>query len=115
MTPFEINQAWKLRAQGFSYRKIAEAIGTCSAKTIRLTLHPHGRRPARATPPKRNPDVHRVIKRINKPPPQEVLDAAERAYQIRMSAHLTLGQALLGDPLPGQSALDKRKSDVHSP
>ena len=54
------------------------------------------------------PKVHKVVKRFNVVP-QEVQDEADRMYQARMNQHLTTGQQLLGDPMPGRSALDQKK------
>lgn len=113
MTPDQINRAWKLRAANKSYQAIGEALGV-SAKQVRLTLHPV-RRPARKpshTIKAPFPNAHKVVKRFTTIP-QAVQDEADRMYQARMTAHLTTGQQLLGDPMPGRSALDKRKTDVH--
>lgn len=110
LLPDQINRAWKLWAQGWSYSKIGESLG-CDRKTVKMALHPFRR--SRPDYKKPYPNDHKVIKRATVPP-NDVLEQRDRAYEARMSAHLTIGQALLGDPLPGQSALDKRKSNVHS-
>lgn len=109
LTLEQINRAWKLRAAGKNYQEVAESLGV-SAKTVRTTLHPVRRTPRKPSHTIKAPfpNAHKVIKRFMTVP-QSVQDEADRMYQARMNAHLTTGQQLLGDPMPGRSALDQRR------
>lgn len=103
MTPEQISAARKLRARDYSYRQIAIELGqSLTASIVRNALHP-GLRPARIRYV--GMTNHKVSRRYNRPPPQEVLQAAETDAVNRMA--MTPSQLLLGDPPPGRSALDK--------
>jgi hypothetical protein len=54
------------------------------------------------------PGFNKVLKQQTKVP-ESVLEQREAMYRLKMSDALTIGQTLLGDPLPGQSALDKKR------
>ena len=107
LTPADILKAWKMRAAGATFRDISAALGW-SSRAIRLALFPdkHTRPDYR----KPLPGQHKVIKR-NSTVPESVLAERERMYKIRYTEPLTLSQQYLGDPLPGQSALDRKQRE----
>jgi hypothetical protein len=90
------NAAWQKIAEGFPGRSF------CAVRQRHLTLRQRadGIERDRAYRTRAKPQIRTVPDRKNKP------DRPQRAE------HLTLTSALLGDPLPGRSALDRRRAGI---
>lgn len=108
----QIVEARKMRQRHMSWQRIADAFG-CSAKTVRRPLdqewsakRAQGIREARryrnARRAKR--EVRMIREAPSARPSQEMLDARQQPA--------TIGQLILGDPLPGRSALDRRQAST---
>lgn len=103
LTEDQIAAASKLRATGMGFDKIAKALGL-SRFALECELIP-GRRQAQVerTRGYRSGEIRRVEKAGVAVAPDSVL--AEREARLAKS-HSDLTAELMGDPLPGRSALD---------
>jgi hypothetical protein len=108
--PVEINieRAQKLKADGWSYNRIGEIFGT-TGQTIRVRIDPeYGamrlQRSAEIKKANRGFAIKDVLPSERRAP---VEDVAARLAEIPQDTR-TQGQRLMGDPLPGRSALDRR-------
>lgn len=106
LTPEQITQAKRWHAAGRNYAWMTEQLG-CTADTIRRALDPEwtekrnaGVRANRAARRGDKPESGRELRPII---PADVLFDRER----RRSANPTPNMSILGDPLPGRSALDR--------
>ena len=114
VTPRLIEQAKILRANHLSWRSIAMRLDV-SEWHIHCAVEPafrEFRRNRVRNPPKDKRETvnsavgHEVRSRTHQPP-AEVLREAEEALELRLKRSPT--DELLGDPLPGRSALDQRQ------
>jgi hypothetical protein len=103
-----VEKARALKAQGWGYTRIGELLGT-TGQTVKTRLEPDYEelRKQRTNEIRRShrgysiKDVVLSERRV----PEEIL--AARLAEIPQDTR-TQGQRLLGDPLPGRSALDRR-------
>ena len=84
-----------MRAAGVSYRHIAQALHVSEDRVKMKFANESARLRMESGEPKRNAG-----------PPNAVLIERDRATSVEVS----LTAAVMGDPLPGRSALDKRRS-----
>jgi hypothetical protein len=104
ITKEELQKAYHLREEGFSWGDITNALGRTNDRAIRDRLRRELGMPiARRT----NIRIHSSGPRHD-PPTQAALDERERAY----AGEQTFSQMHFGDPLPGRSALDKRNISI---
>jgi hypothetical protein len=114
VTPNLIEKAKLLRANHLSWRSIAMRLDV-SEWHIHCAVEPQFREFRRnrvRNPPKDkrvtvNSAVGHEVRFRNHQPPAEVLRDAEEAHELRMRRSPT--DELLGDPLPGRSALDQKQ------
>jgi hypothetical protein len=115
VTPNLIEQAKLLRRNHLSWRSIAMRLDV-SEWHIHCAVEPHFREFRRncvRNPPKDkrvtvNSSVGHEVRYRNHQPPAEVLREAELALELRLKPRSPTAE-LLGDPLPGRSALDQRQ------
>lgn len=108
LTPKQIDGARDLRKRGLSYQTIADRIG-CAKKTVQFALHPDRREAHR----KKCKD-RRIAKRSvrgDDEPKLEIPESTRREWLERAKAYASrtdLTAWLMGDPIPGWSALERR-------
>jgi hypothetical protein len=122
LTPNLIEQARALRADGIGWRHVAHRLGV-SEYVLRCAIEPDYRqykldlnvrqrnaakqpRIQRPRPVDRPPP--RYVRHAPKAPPADVLAQRDLALELRLKPRSVTAQ-LLGDPLPGRSALDQRQ------
>jgi hypothetical protein len=116
VTPNVIERAKEMRANNVSWNQIAKTLDV-SAFLVRAATEPdfrnyrreRQRRHLQRERPHINHAVHHEV-RGTRFPPAEVLREAERARELRLQPR-SLTAELLGDPLPGRSALDQRRKN----
>lgn len=116
-TDEEIERIRAMRAEGIAWEKIAREFHT-THNTVRRYADPMyqenrlkweaNRRRAQKEKAARIPKVSagRPMLRMREPPPPGVMEARDRLFAQPQS----LSQMLLGDPLTGRSALDRRNN-----
>lgn len=104
----DIEKARALKAEGWSYTRIGALFGT-TCQTIKVRLEPeYDELRKRRTNEIRRAHRGYSIKEIVLPEPR-VAEATVAARLAEIPADTrTRGQRLMGDPLPGRSALDRR-------
>jgi hypothetical protein len=126
LTPNLIEQALAMRAEGVGWHRITKQLRV-SEYVLRCAVEPEYRKykrslnlrqrmeiAARAVVVKRprpvNHAVHHEVRNNNaaRHPPADVLAARDLALELRLRPRSVTAQ-LLGDPLPGRSALDQRQ------
>lgn len=95
-TEREFEMAKHMKRSGMTYQEIAAELGRLP-ESIRTKF----RRESEVRT--QHPKVHQA--EFIPPPPQYVLDERDRAY----SADKTIATELMGDPLPGRSALERMR------
>jgi hypothetical protein len=110
-TPAETEIAERMKAAGHSFSEIGERLGrsrkAVQLKFLYLRRTPEERRVCRGKTVYRPSRTGMFIQVSNRPTPEQI---AER--DARFSKDRTISQLIMGDPLPGQSALDKRKQEA---
>jgi hypothetical protein len=109
-TPEQIEQARSLLAQDYSWNDIEKMVGR-RAETLRRHLDPEYRKKRNAASRRKQEGrssgrIEKDAVRYNRAPDHLIADRDRRAAHDR-----TIGQMMLGDPLPGQSALDQLKKN----
>lgn len=125
LTPNLIEQAVALRAEGVGWYRITKQLRV-SEYVLRCALEPEYRKyklglnhrqraqiAARLAVVKRprpvgKHAVHHEVRYAQHGPPADVLAARDLALELRLQPRSVTAQ-LLGDPLPGRSALDQRQ------
>ena len=111
MTPEKEKEAHQLRAEGWSWRRIAKHFHT-NSNTLMCKLYPERMERRRIKDRARKrfvrengwDNVGHSVLRLDRCP-DDVLAERDR----RMNLELTLSQYYFGDPPPGRSALDKKQ------
>jgi len=109
-TSEEVATAQRMKARGRKYRDIGAYLGrskkSVELKFLYLRLSPEERRMRRGKKRLRSMTENRV-RSIDRPNEMQIAERDERFGKPR-----TFAMLYLGDPLPGQSALDKRNMEV---
>jgi hypothetical protein len=123
LTPNLIERARDLRARGVGWRNVARDLDV-SEYVLRCELEPHYRQykrgintqqraqiAARAVVQRARPAINDAVHHNVRSPrrtPAEVEAARNLALELRLQPRSVTAE-LLGDPLPGRSALDQRR------
>jgi hypothetical protein len=103
--------AVRMKAEGYSHPEIGARVGrspkAVSLRFLYLRSTPEQRRGRRGVKVRKEPEITlNFVSSVHRPTPEQVLER-----DIRFSYPRTFSQVYLGDPLPGQSALDKRNQE----
>ena len=109
MTQEQIIEAWKMRSRNISFDRVGKVFGI-GAKTVRNALYPdlakkdNSRRRLRRAQFQNSKTAHSVGGHPVHIPAEVLADRDIR----RLSESRSLTAVLMGDPMPGRSALDKK-------
>lgn len=108
MTPAQVMQAKRWVAQGRNYAWMSKTFG-CAPHTIRRAIDPEWaeRRREQINQARRTRALEKAPSTIAVRPRPQISQDVEAELERLRSLILTPNQSVLGDPLPGRSALDR--------